>query len=651
MHADVSFGAVQRLQNDQLSRYHIFKMKKFLSFLGIWLLINMIAALILSGDSLKRYADPSMNFVTIPLALVIQAAILRYRKNKEETIASDDAIDEIDEIENGANEETEREPKTEYEPEKIEMNTDIEKEDDPIRQLFLKSYYNCKHLWEERTKSFNLHCENYDILLHDKKALEKYEKDKDIFEKENAARILKRKINFEERTPQELLMHYRQYLSHLQVEYDQICIVSTVKKMAGNIQEMELDSIAPLVSHSVFGFNNVYIEDLLEIWAGNNTYYFFYPEFVIVSNGPFSNSFDVVPLENVSVIYIEKEYTERIERTDNGTEYGRYIYVDEKGMPPVVNVEGNVCSKKKYGKIRLTPWGQEWFFKKPSEGRKVAVALQKYIAKYRSYNIDGRKNPLDDLVGLKRVKEEIATLTNYIKIKQKRDEMEMKSPNISYHCVFSGNPGTGKTTVARILAGIYRDLGILNSGHLVETDRSGLVAEYVGQTAVKTNKIIDNALDGVLFIDEAYTLTQGGKEDFGSEAIATLLKRMEDDRDRLVVIIAGYTKEIEDFVNSNPGLRSRFNRYIHFDDYSADELYEIFCLQMKKNEYTLTDDAALYLRGVLEKVVVDRPKDFGNARYVRNLFEHAIENQADRLAMEPNITKEKLKELKTVDFK
>ena len=235
-------------------------------------------------------------------------------------------------------------------------------------------------------------------------------------------------------------------------------------------------------------------------------------------------------------------------------------------------------------------------------------------------------------------------------MKQKRDEMGMKSPSISYHCVFTGNPGTGKTTVARILARIYKDLGILNSGHLVEVDRSGLVAEYVGQTAVKTNKTIDKALDGVLFIDEAYTLAQGNNEDYGREAIATLLKRMEDDRDRLVVILAGYTNEIESFINSNPGLRSRFNRYIHFEDYTTEELFEIFTLQMKKNEYTLSDDAEQYLKEMLEAVVANKPRDFGNARYVRNLFEKSIEKQANRLASLTEITKQDLSLIKKEDI-
>ena len=268
----------------------------------------------------------------------------------------------------------------------------------------------------------------------------------------------------------------------------------------------------------------------------------------------------------------------------------------------------------------------------------------------KSKVIENPAEELNNMIGLSTVKNEINTLCNFVIMKKKREAEGLKSPSISYHCVFTGNPGTGKTTVARLLAGIYKDLGVLKKGHLVETDRSGLVAEYVGQTAVKTNKIIDSALDGVLFIDEAYTLANGGTNDYGPEAIATLLKRMEDDRDRLVVILAGYNNEIENFINSNPGLRSRFNRYIHFEDYTASELYDIFCLQVKKGEYTLTDDASQYLQERLKAIVSDKPKDFGNARYVRNLFEKTVEAQANRLAAKTTLTKEELTQITKDDI-
>ena len=249
---------------------------------------------------------------------------------------------------------------------------------------------------------------------------------------------------------------------------------------------------------------------------------------------------------------------------------------------------------------------------------------------------------LNELIGLRQVKSELQSLTRFIEVNQKRKEAGLRVAAISYHCVFAGNPGTGKTTVARILAGIYRQLGILKKGQLIETDRSGLVAEYVGQTAVKTNKMIDRAIGGVLFIDEAYTLAQGGENDYGREAIATLLKRMEDERDRLVVILAGYTNEIEQFINSNPGLRSRFNRYVHFDDYTEEELFQIFILQAQKYDYHLDDEAKGALRSLLHEKVENRQKDFGNARYVRNLFESVIENQAVRLSANKETDKDSL---------
>ena len=259
-------------------------------------------------------------------------------------------------------------------------------------------------------------------------------------------------------------------------------------------------------------------------------------------------------------------------------------------------------------------------------------------------------NELDSLIGLNSVKKEVQTLTNFIKIQQKRAEQGLKSSSVSYHCVFTGNPGTGKTTVARIVAEIYKNLGVLKKGHLVETDRAGLVAEYVGQTAVKTNKIIDSALDGVLFIDEAYSLVGGGESDYGKEAIATLLKRMEDDRERLVVILAGYTKDMKQFIDSNPGLQSRFNRYIEFPDYTPDELYQIFTLNLKKYDYHITDDAKAALQHFFEEAVAHKDANFGNGRFVRNIFEKVLEHQANRLASESNLTTERLSEITIEDL-
>jgi AAA+ superfamily predicted ATPase len=249
---------------------------------------------------------------------------------------------------------------------------------------------------------------------------------------------------------------------------------------------------------------------------------------------------------------------------------------------------------------------------------------------------------LEGLIGLNNVKQEIKTLTNLVKVQQARKDEGLKNSTLSYHLVFTGNPGTGKTTIARIIASIYKDLKILKKGHLVETDRSGLVAEYLGQTAVKTNAVIDTALDGVLFIDEAYSLTDEN-DSYGKEAVATLLKRMEDDRDRLVVILAGYTENMTHFIMTNPGLESRFNKYIEFTDYNAEELFQIFMRLAHKYDYLVDEEAQPIIKDLINIEIDSKDKQFGNARFVRNLFENILANQANRLANNNTLSSESLR--------
>jgi hypothetical protein len=258
---------------------------------------------------------------------------------------------------------------------------------------------------------------------------------------------------------------------------------------------------------------------------------------------------------------------------------------------------------------------------------------------------------LHELVGMDGVKREVLTLTNYLQLQQQRRAAGLPDTSLSLHMVFTGNPGTGKTSVARILARVFSAMGILKSGHLVETDRSGLVAEYAGQTGPKTNKRIDEALDGVLFIDEAYGLVAEGNEDpYGREAVQTLLKRMEDDRERLVVILAGYPEPMEALLHSNPGLSSRFSTNLTFADYQPVELGRIFQLLCDKNHYQLPGAARGKLLLGLGWLYDHRDEHFGNGRLVRNVFEQAIRRLANRIAGIVPVTKELLTLLDAADI-
>ena len=258
---------------------------------------------------------------------------------------------------------------------------------------------------------------------------------------------------------------------------------------------------------------------------------------------------------------------------------------------------------------------------------------------------------LDSLCGLEKVKADVKSLINLVKVRSMRREAGLPVPPMSLHLVFLGNPGTGKTTVARLLAQIYHVIGVLPKGQLVEVDRSGLVAGFVGQTALKTQEVVQKAMGGVLFIDEAYALVnQENGNDFGREAIEVLLKNMEDHRDELIVIVAGYAGLMEKFIHSNPGLESRFNKYLYFEDYNAAQLYDIFSSMCKKNGYTLSQEGDAWVRRDLEELFANRDENFGNARDVRNLFEKAVSRQADRVAALESPTREQLMELLPQDL-
>jgi stage V sporulation protein K len=256
---------------------------------------------------------------------------------------------------------------------------------------------------------------------------------------------------------------------------------------------------------------------------------------------------------------------------------------------------------------------------------------------------------LNELIGLDEVKKQINELVNLLKVEKIRTEKGIANINITLHSVFSGFPGTGKTTVARLLGRIYKHLGYLKKGSLIETSRDGLVAGFVGQTAIKTNEVIDKSIDGVLFIDEAYSLSDCGNNDFGKEAIDTLIKRMEDNRKNIVVIAAGYTIPMKNFINSNPGLSSRFNRFFVFDHFTPEQLLQVYHSFCKKSDFIITDSAKEKLLITFKALYEKRNDSFGNARTVRNLFERCVQNQANRIVTIKEITNDILQTIDACD--
>ena len=263
-------------------------------------------------------------------------------------------------------------------------------------------------------------------------------------------------------------------------------------------------------------------------------------------------------------------------------------------------------------------------------------------------NLETTLKELEELVGLSDIKNEVKSLINFAKVNEMRKAKGLPTVSISLHSVFFGPPGTGKTSIARLISKAFKSIGILKKGHLVETDRSQLVAGYVGQTAIKTKEVLDRALDGVLFIDEAYSLSSD--DDFGKEAIDTILKYMEDNRDRLIVIVAGYENEMGTFINSNPGLKSRFNKYFSFPNYSGSELLEILLRITTKNKFNMSDEAKSKLIYIINDAIFAEGKQFGNARYIRNLYEQIVQNQFMRVSQIENIEEEHLSEITFADL-
>ncbi len=372
----------------------------------------------------------------------------------------------------------------------------------------------------------------------------------------------------------------------------------------------------------------------------------------------------------------QKQAKNKPDATTGGKAEGRNALVGENAVMAAVEAEKSAREEQERQKEKERQKKREEFFKRVEEDGRLAreeeerqraeqdrLAREQFLVvkkrlqdreraakEEQERKIGMLMEELNSLVGLSNVKKEIRSLTNLIKIRQLRDRMSMPVMDMSYHMVFTGSPGTGKTTVARLVGRIYKELGILSDGKMIETDRSGLVAGYVGQTAIKVHDMVEQAIGGVLFIDEAYSLVNPDvPNDFGGEAVDALVKLMEDHRDNLVIIVAGYTNEMKTFLKSNTGLISRFNKFIDFPDYSKEELLEIMGVMAKDAGLSIEDSAKAKVLGRLDEMSPDEWRDFGNARGIRNMFEKIVMNQANRLVEIENPTKEQLMAIKGED--
>lgn len=317
-------------------------------------------------------------------------------------------------------------------------------------------------------------------------------------------------------------------------------------------------------------------------------------------------------------------------------------------------LESQMNAYKNFGTERQeTPDSIPYRIKETGKNEEDEIAFVGTImeADPEGYDLDALMQELNGLIGLESVKKEVKNLVNLLQINELRRQNGLKQAPVARHFVFTGNPGTGKTTVARLLSKIYCALGVLSKGHMIEVDRSGMVAGYMGQTALKVKQVIDKAKGGVLFIDEAYALSNHGPEgDFGQEAIDTLNKAMEDYRDDLIVIVAGYPDLMQEFIASNPGLHSRFNKTITFPDYSADELYEIFTYMSQEQDYHVSEAGGCRLRQYLQDMVTQKNENFGNARDIRNYLSRVIERQANRLIAASSVDRQQLLTIEVEDL-